>query len=73
MWKYAKILLIVWTKSCDRKYLRYQNLMKLFIGTKNKIRDIYREYKYMREQNLLKFFKGTKNKIWNNYKDKKYI
>jgi hypothetical protein len=40
MLNYTRVWLKAETKNCDRKYLRDQKLLKLFIDTKNKIRDI---------------------------------
>jgi hypothetical protein len=37
----------VGTKNPDKKYLREQNLLKFFIGTKIKIWDVYRDQKYI--------------------------
>jgi hypothetical protein len=33
------------TKSCDRKYFRDSSLLNFFIGTKNKVWDIYKDQK----------------------------
>jgi hypothetical protein len=41
MWKYTKVDLKLGIKSCDKKYLRGQNLQEIFIESKYKIQDIY--------------------------------
>jgi hypothetical protein len=37
----------VMTKNLDYKYIRDQNLLKYFIGFKNKIQNIYRDQKHI--------------------------